>query len=187
MQTHALRPSLVATGLALLLAAASGCGSDPPPKAPVKTTTTSTTTTAAAEPKEEPKAANANTETASNIHIDDAILKACGIQQSKAFFAFDSAKVTPDEAQTLDAVAKCFSSGPLKGKTLKIVGHADPRGDCDYNFALGQARADSVAKYLGSKGLASNQVQTTSRGAMEATGTDEPGWAKDRRVDLMLG
>jgi hypothetical protein len=27
---------------------------------------------------------------------------------------------------------------------------------------------------------------TTSRGEMDATGTDEPGWSKDRRVDVVL-
>jgi hypothetical protein len=30
-------------------------------------------------------------------------------------------------------------------------------------------------------------MTTSSRGEMDATGTDEASWAKDRRVDLMLG
>jgi hypothetical protein len=30
------------------------------------------------------------------------------------------------------------------------------------------------------------KVATSSRGAMDATGTDEGGWTRDRRVDLML-
>jgi len=29
-------------------------------------------------------------------------------------------------------------------------------------------------------------MATTSRGAIEARGSDETGWAKDRRVDVML-
>jgi hypothetical protein len=28
---------------------------------------------------------------------------------------------------------------------------------------------------------------TTSRGEMDATGTDEASWEKDRRVDVLLG
>jgi outer membrane protein OmpA-like peptidoglycan-associated protein len=52
---------------------------------------------------------------------------------------------------------------------------------------LGQARADSVARYVQSKGLSAAQTATTSRGAMDATGTDAAGWARDRRVDLVLG
>jgi len=29
-------------------------------------------------------------------------------------------------------------------------------------------------------------MSTTSRGEMDATGTNEPGWALDRRVDIEL-
>jgi hypothetical protein len=31
------------------------------------------------------------------------------------------------------------------------------------------------------------KTQTTSRGAMDASGTNESGWQHDRRVDVMLG
>ena len=72
--------------------------------------------------------------------------KACGISEPDAYFAFDSANVRPDDARVLDQVATCFSSGPLKGRTLKLVGHADPRGGSDYNMTLGQSRADAVAE-----------------------------------------
>jgi outer membrane protein OmpA-like peptidoglycan-associated protein len=30
-------------------------------------------------------------------------------------------------------------------------------------------------------------METTSRGEDDASGTDDNGWAKDRRVDVMLG
>lgn len=174
---------LVATSGALV-----GCGSEPP--APLKTA--SDVKTDDKKPATDKKADDTAktgpvSESTSNIHIDDAILKACGIEQSNAFFAFDSANIRPEDAKPLDLVAKCFSTGPLKGKLLKLVGHADPRGDGDYNFALGQARADAIAKYIVGKGLDKSQVSSTSRGAMDASGTDEPSWAKDRRVDLLLG
>ena len=177
--------SLASFGVVVALAA--GCGSDPPAKSPIKTTTDTTTTTTSTSKASIPPPTTPNTETASNIHIDDAILKACGIDQANAFFGFDSANIRPEDAKPLDLVAKCFATGPLKGKQLKLVGHADPRGDGDYNFALGQSRADAIAKYIAGKGLDKGQMSTTSRGAMDATGTDEPSWAKDRRVDLMLG
>ena len=165
---------------------AAGCGSEPAPKAPINTTETTTTTDTTAVTKKEQPAAAA-TASSSNIHIDDAIRKACGIPDANAYFAFDSANIRPEDAKPLDAVATCFATGPLKGKKLSLIGHADPRGDGDYNFALGQSRADSIAKYLSTKGLDNGQMSSTSRGALDATGTDEPGWSKDRRVDLMLG
>jgi peptidoglycan-associated lipoprotein len=70
---------------------------------------------------------------------------------------------------------------------MKLVGRADPRGASDYNMTLGQSRADAVEKYLGNKGLQKGKVESTSRGAMDATGTDESGWNRDRRVDILLG
>jgi len=165
-----------------------GCGgSEPPAKTAVKQTdTTATTTTTSTGTTKKSDNAIPNTETASNIHIDDAIRKACGIDDSNAYFGFDSANVTSDAAKPLDQVATCFISGPLKGKKMQLVGHADPRGDSDYNFALAQSRADSVGKYLSVKGVGKDQISSTSRGALDATGTDEPSWSKDRRVDILL-
>jgi peptidoglycan-associated lipoprotein len=125
--------------------------------------------------------------TASSITIDDAILKACGIAAPKAHFAFDSANVQSQDTSTLDQVARCFISGPLKGRTLKLVGHADPRGETEYNFVLGNSRADAVGGFMRSKGMDNAKIATTSRGELDATGVDEPGWARDRRVDLLLG
>jgi peptidoglycan-associated lipoprotein len=170
-----------------VLSLAPGCGDKPEAKAPVTTTTDTTSTTKTATTDTTKTDKTPVSDTSSNIHIDDAILKACGIEAPKAYFSFDSANIKPDDAKPLDAVATCFSTGPLKGKLLKLVGHADPRGDGDYNFALGQARADAISKYLASKGLDKAQMSSTSRGAMDAVGTDEPSWAKDRRVDLLLG
>lgn len=125
--------------------------------------------------------------TASAVHISDEILEACGISKPDAYFAFDSANVRPDDARVLDQIATCFSTGKLKGRTLKLVGHADPRGGSDYNVTLGQSRADAVAGYITSKGLDKAKAESTSRGAMDATGSDEPSWARDRRVDVLLG
>jgi peptidoglycan-associated lipoprotein len=124
---------------------------------------------------------------ASALRISDEIVKACGISDPNAYFAFDSANLRPDDAALLQQVATCFSTGPLKGKTMKLVGHADPRGGSDYNMTLGQSRADAVASYMVSKGMDRTKTLPTSRGAEDAAGTDEPSWARDRRVDMMLG
>jgi peptidoglycan-associated lipoprotein len=124
--------------------------------------------------------------TASSVHIDDAILKACGIQTPKAFFAFDSAHLQAHDTSVLEQVARCFTTGPLKGRTVRLVGHADPRGETEYNFVLGNSRADAVGGFLRTKGLDKSKMQSSSRGELDATGTDESGWARDRRVDVQL-
>lgn len=177
-----------AAAAALVSAALLGgaCGSTPPAKAPEPSASATPTTEGAknSPPKADEKQSSP---TASSIHIDDAILKACGIEAPKAHFGFDSAHVLPEDAEPLEKVAKCFSSGPLKGRTLKLIGHADPRGESEYNFVLGNTRAEAVGGFISSKGLDKAQIASTSRGELDATGTDEDGWARDRRVDLMLG
>jgi peptidoglycan-associated lipoprotein len=115
------------------------------------------------------------------------IRAACGIPAEDAFFAFDSAVIAWTDVAQLDAVARCFTRGPLVGRSMRLVGHADPRGAFDYNMALGLHRADSVEGYLDGRGLQRSRVTVTSRGAMDATGQDEGGWALDRRVDVQLG
>lgn len=175
-------------GLALIVMAIAAssffaCNDEPPPKTPQA----AAPTPAPAPPANRLPAQAPDSPTASAVRISDEIVKACGINEPDAYFAFDSAHLRPDDTRVLDQVITCFSSGPLKGRTLKLVGHADPRGGSDYNMTLGQSRADSVAGYMTEHGLDRGKTESTSRGAMDATGTDEPTWARDRRVDLMVG
>lgn len=171
------------TGIAAL---SLGCGSDPvaapnmaKPAGP-KPAVAQVANADAAGPKKDKR-----TPTAGSIHIEDRILKACG-DIPRARFAFDSTEIDPDAGRSLAALARCFTTGPLAGKGMKLVGHADARGETEYNFGLGQKRAGSVADFLGKKGLEPARVETSSRGEIEATGTDDEGWAEDRKVDVFL-
>jgi peptidoglycan-associated lipoprotein len=165
------------------LASFAGCGSDqPPPKAPQ-----AAVAAPAPPPTNHLPPTAPDSPTASAVRISDEIAKACGISEPDAYFAFDSAHLRADDAKVIDQVVTCFTTGPLKGRVLKLVGHADPRGGSDYNITLGQSRADSVAGYMVGHGMNKAKTESTSRGAMDATGTDEPTWARDRRVDIMLG
>lgn len=129
--------------------------------------------------------ADTSSPTAGSIRIDERILKACG-DIPTAHFAFDSASIGGDAAAVLAALARCFVSGPLAGAQLRLVGHADPRGGISYNIALGQQRAGSVATFLQQRGVDEGRMGTLSRGAFEASGTDEEGWALDRKVEVVL-
>ena len=169
--------SLVAVLPLVVLACASETA--PPPRVAANATTTTPTTVALPAPT---KSASE-----SSVSIADDILKACGISTDEAFFPFDSTSVLPQSVRPLDDLARCFSAGPLQGRAMRVVGRADPRGDGDYNFALGQRRADAVATYVEGRGVRQTQVATTSRGAMDATGSDEKSWARDRNVEILLG
>jgi peptidoglycan-associated lipoprotein len=172
---HLLRALAPASILALALV---GCSDEQPPKAPEEPVADGSGTATKA-----PTGKQA--ETVSGVKIDDKIIKACG-DLPTARFAFDSAEVSADATAALDALARCFISGPLKGKGMRLVGHADPRGEVEYNLALGQQRAGSVGDFLARKGLEASRMATSSRGEFEASGTDEDGWALDRKVEVFL-
>ena len=160
------------------------CGSEqkPPPAAPSGGTQAPTAAAAPAPSNAKPD----DDPTKGQINISDEIRRACGITDADAYFDFDSANVQENARTVLTKLAKCFTDGPLKGRKMNLVGHADPRGEEEYNMVLGGKRADNVKHFLVSVGLPDAQAMTTSRGEMDATGTDESGWAKDRRVDVVL-
>ncbi|MEZ4299006.1 MAG: OmpA family protein [Polyangiaceae bacterium] len=128
---------------------------------------------------------DASSPTRGNIAIDDRILKTCGNLPAPKF-AFDSAAIRGEAADVLNKVGACFATGPLKDREVKLVGRADPRGPDMHNFALGQDRAASVARFLEKAGMTQTKIRTMSKGAIDATGTDKEGWALDRRVDILL-
>jgi len=163
---------------AALGALVAGCGDEKKPKTANDANTKPATVNTTAKK-------DTATPNSGSVHIDEKITKACG-DLPTAHFAFDSSDVAADAAAALDALARCFVTGPLKGKGMKLIGHADPRGETEYNFALGQKRAGNVADFLAKKGLEQGRMATSSKGELEATGTDEDGWARDRKVDILL-
>ncbi len=186
MKHFARRPLVLLAALTLSGALALGCGSDPPPPplvpagGPGAGVNNGAPPAAAAGP-----GADTATPTSGSLRIDDEILRACG-DLPKAQFAFDSAQIRDDAARVLDALAACFTKGALAGRSMKLVGHADPNGEVEYNLALGQRRSGGVADYLATKGMEKAKMEATSKGEFEATGVDEAGWARDRRVDVLL-
>jgi peptidoglycan-associated lipoprotein len=184
-KVQSVHSSLGVLFLAAAAAQALACGGDKPPVKDANTATAAPSASAASSPRLPPDPPNSPT--ASAVRISDEIIKACGISEPNAYFAFDSSNVRPDDATVLGQLVTCFTTGPLKGRQLKFVGHADPRGGSDYNMTLGQSRADAVKQYILDHGMDKSKTDSSSRGAMDATGTDEPSWARDRRVDIVLG
>jgi len=124
-----------------------------------------------------------------NVALSGDILAQCKIEFSSQAdapkFDYDSTSLSSDDMHVLEQVVTCLTTGPLKGRSVKLIGRADPRGSDQYNMALGANRANQVEQYLQQHGI--NHVSETSRGAIDASGKDENGWRQDRRVDLVLG
>ena len=100
------------------------------------------------------------------------------------YFDFDSDVVKEEYRPVVDLHAKRLNAN--KRAALNLEGHTDERGGREYNLALGQRRAEAVAKSLTLLGVGANQVEAVSFGKERpaAQGSSEEAWAKNRRVEL---
>jgi len=122
------------------------------------------------------------------VNLSADIMGPCQVKVSNEppKFDYDSSNLSSQERDILAQVAKCLTTGPLAGRSVRLTGRADPRGEQEYNMNLGEHRATSVKRYLVGLGVADGRMSETSRGALDATGKDEAGWQADRRVDISL-
>jgi peptidoglycan-associated lipoprotein len=122
------------------------------------------------------------------VNVGVNLRTACSIDDSTRApkFDFDSSALSSNDRDVLDLVARCLTTGPLQGRSVSLVGRADPRGEAEYNMNLGEQRAESAKMYLQQLGVAPARMSDTSRGALDAHGHDADTWRLDRRVDVEL-
>ncbi len=174
------------TVIAAVLACSLGCSKE---KAKEPTTPTPPAQpTAKPEAKPAPDVA-ADQPVSPSLAVSPDIAAACGIKAPAAAtpkFDYDKDELTEEDRTVLATLATCLTTGALAGKNVLMIGRADPRGTEEYNMGLGSRRAHSVSQYLVRLGVAQGQLEVTTRGALDATGTDEATWKQDRRVDIQL-
>ncbi len=130
-----------------------------------------------------------NQKVSPNLSLSGDIVKLCNITAgatANPSFDYNKDELTPEDRVVLDQLAVCLTKGPLKDKAVSLIGRADPRGTEEYNLGLGSRRSNSVATYLERLGVHQVQLYVTTRGSLDATGTDEASWQQDRRVDVQL-
>jgi len=103
-------------------------------------------------------------------------------QKNTYYFDFDSSDVRQVDRPRVDATGNSLVSHPHK--KVIVEGHTDPRGSREYNVALGERRANSVADILRSKGVNGHQARVVSYGAerLAVEGNTEQAFQADRRV-----
>ncbi|OYU43965.1 MAG: peptidoglycan-associated lipoprotein [Burkholderiales bacterium PBB4] len=100
------------------------------------------------------------------------------------YFDFDKYTMKPEGTRVVELHGKYLASKPaLK---VRIEGNTDDLGGKEYNLALGQKRADAVAKSLKVYGVTDAQMEAVSFGEEKpkATGADEASRAQNRRSDI---
>ncbi len=103
------------------------------------------------------------------------------------YFEYDSSLMTPEAQVIASAHANYLIANP--GVTLVLEGHADERGTREYNLALGEDRAKSVAQFMQALGVPSSRLRTVSYGEERpvSLGSDESAWSLNRRVEILYG
>lgn len=180
-----LRLRLLTCVAAALLVA--GCNHE---KASPATPAPAPSASMASQAKAPPHDLSGNQKVSHTLAMSKDIVQMCGIKPTESAaapkFGYDKDQLTDDDHNILQQLATCMLQGPLQGNDVELIGRADSRGTEEYNLALGSRRARSVSEYLQALGVGNNRLPQTSRGALDATGTDEGGWARDRRVDIVL-
>jgi peptidoglycan-associated lipoprotein len=97
------------------------------------------------------------------------------------YFDLDESNLSKEGLDLLDKNAACIKQ---VSRPVRVIGHTDPRGTDEYNLALSERRAQQVRDRLQILVGGAVKLQTLPKGELDATGRDESGWARDRRVDF---
>jgi peptidoglycan-associated lipoprotein len=100
-------------------------------------------------------------------------------------FAFDKSTIAPRFTKILDAHAKFLVENT--DQALTVEGYTDEIGTPEYNIALGERRANSVATYLENMGVSASQISVVSYGEEKPVNLDHDAAAEaeNRRVELV--
>ena len=99
-------------------------------------------------------------------------------------FSYDDSNLAPKYLPSVNAQAEYLRTHP--GARVLLGGHTDERGSREYNVALGEHRANTVADILRMAGVNRDQVRVVSYGKERPANighTDED-HAQNRRVEF---
>jgi peptidoglycan-associated lipoprotein len=102
------------------------------------------------------------------------------------YFEFDSASLLEQAKVDLASNAQYLRSNPLLH--IQIEGHCDIQGTPEYNYALGQRRAEAARNHLITEGIDSSRIHTISYGSERPAveGSDDLAYAKNRRAEFLV-
>jgi len=107
--------------------------------------------------------------------------------RDRVFFNTDSSELRPEAYEIVDIVAHSLRF-ELPDVALFVAGHADARGDEDYNLNLSVDRANALAEAVMSSGV--NQASVWRIGFGEdlplVAGSNPYAWGQNRRIEFLF-
>lgn len=110
------------------------------------------------------------------------------LTDDKVRFSFDKAELSDSGKEAIDVFAAQLKEGN-KNVYVEIQGHTDSVGNEEYNYELGEERAEAVRRYLNqTHGLPLHRISVISYGetAPIADNDSRDGRATNRRVVLVV-
>lgn len=106
--------------------------------------------------------------------------------QFQMYFKTGDAQLTQSDETQVEALADFLAENDYMHVT--IDGHADPRGEANYNITLSESRAESVAKILKEAGIEDYRLQVKGHGARfsSAALSSVEEYAEQRRVKIQV-
>jgi outer membrane protein OmpA-like peptidoglycan-associated protein len=124
-----------------------------------------------------------------NLHLEQRLV----LDSRGPAFAFGSAALTRNAKREIDGFFQDLEGSPnpgsRSGRLVVVAGYTDSVGAEDYNYELGQRRAERVAGYLvGKEGVDPTQVRVVSYGANKpiAENSTWRGRRSNRRVEILV-
>ena len=102
-------------------------------------------------------------------------------------FPTDKATLSPEAQARLDAFVEKLKTDN-RNVYVEVQGHTDATGAKDFNYKLGEERAEAVRRYLNQHGVPLNRISTISYGpdSPVAPNTTRDGRKANRRVVLIV-
>jgi len=122
---------------------------------------------------------NLKNQRVSSDHLDDVA------EHQVVYFDSNSTELTTNTRRTLQKVIKTMKE--QGNVTLEIIGHADERGDEEYNNKLSRKRASTVHEYLFLYKVSSSRMKVSYFGESKLSSDGEVDALQwDRRVELIF-
>lgn len=103
------------------------------------------------------------------------------------YFDEDRASLRIGSAEQLQRLANSIKLNPYVGG-IEVHGHTDDTGNRDRNERLSEARARTVASFLGAQGISLGHIKLYSHGATRpvASNEEDAGRLLNRRVEVVI-